>query len=40
MTKIQVACYVDGFNVYHASDDMSHAQLGALNHLKWVDCAC
>jgi hypothetical protein len=37
MTKIRVACYVDGFNIYHAIDDMSRAQRGALNHLKWLD---
>jgi len=37
MTRVRVACYVDGFNVYHAIDDMSRAQRGALNHLKWVD---
>jgi uncharacterized LabA/DUF88 family protein len=37
MTRIKVACYVDGFNVYHAIDDMSRAQQGALNYLKWLD---
>jgi Transposase, Mutator family len=34
---IWVCCYVDGFNVYHAIDDMSRATRGALNHLKWLD---
>jgi uncharacterized LabA/DUF88 family protein len=33
----RVACYIDGFNVYHAIDDLSRAQRGALNHLKWLD---
>lgn len=27
----RVACYVDGFNLYHAIDDLNKA------HLKWVD---
>lgn len=34
---IRVACYVDGFNVYHAIDDMSRATRGELNYLKWLD---
>jgi uncharacterized LabA/DUF88 family protein len=34
---IRVACYIDGFNVYHAIDDMSRATRGAKNYLKWVD---
>lgn len=34
---IRVACYIDGFNVYHAIDDASRAARGALNHLKWVN---
>jgi uncharacterized LabA/DUF88 family protein len=37
MPKIRVACYIDGFNVYHAIDDMSRVQRGKLNYLKWVD---
>ena len=37
MTEIRVACYIDGFNVYHAIDDMSRGQRGTLNHLKWLD---
>lgn len=36
-SMIRVACYVDGFNVYHAIDDMSRATRGELNHLKWLD---
>ena len=34
---IRVACYVDGFNVYHAINDMSRASGGKLNYLKWLD---
>ncbi len=37
MSKIRVCCYIDGFNVYHAIDDMSKVQRGALNYLKWLD---
>lgn len=33
---IRVACY-DGFNLYHAIDDISRASRGADNYLKWVD---
>ena len=33
---IRVACYIDGFNFYHALDDMSRATRGANNYLKWV----
>ena len=31
MTTKRVAVYVDGFNLYHALDDL------AENHLKWLD---
>ena len=31
MTAKRVAVYVDGFNLYHALDDL------AENHLKWLD---
>ncbi len=34
---IRVHCYIDGFNLYHAIDDMQRASRGALNHLKWLD---
>jgi uncharacterized LabA/DUF88 family protein len=34
---IRVHCYIDGFNIYHAIDDMSRASRGELNHLKWLD---
>jgi len=30
-TKLRVACYIDGFNLYHAIDDLRKP------HLKWVD---
>lgn len=33
---IRVACYIDGFNLFHAIDDISEASGGADNHLKWV----
>ena len=35
--SIRVCCYIDGFNVYHAIDDMNRAQRGALRHLKWLN---
>lgn len=31
MNKKRVACYIDGFNLYHAIDDLKQ------NHLKWVN---
>ena len=31
MKKIRVNAYVDGFNLYHAIDELGH------NHLKWVN---
>ncbi len=34
---IKVACYIDGFNIYHAIDEANRASRGALNHLKWVN---
>ena len=34
---IRVACYVDGFNLYHAIDSMCRIQRGKIDHLKWVD---
>jgi uncharacterized LabA/DUF88 family protein len=37
MSKIRVACYIDGFNMYHAIDDANKAARGKLNHLKWVN---
>src|SRR5579871_3111204 len=34
---IRVLCYIDGFNLYHAIDDMNRAARGTLNHLKWLN---
>ncbi len=34
---IRVACYIDGFNVYHAIDEISRAKKRTLDHLKWLD---
>jgi uncharacterized LabA/DUF88 family protein len=34
---IRVHCYIDGFNLYHAIDDMQRASRGKLNYLKWLD---
>ena len=34
--KRRVACFVDGFNLYHAIDDLRKNQK-QLNHLKWLD---
>ena len=34
---IRVACYIDGFNLYHAIDDISRASGGTDNYLKWLD---
>jgi hypothetical protein len=34
---IRIGCYIDGFNFYHAIDDMSRATRGRDNYLKWVD---
>jgi uncharacterized LabA/DUF88 family protein len=34
---IRVFCYIDGFNLYHAIDDISRASRGALSHLKWLN---
>jgi uncharacterized LabA/DUF88 family protein len=31
MSKIRVACFIDGFNVYHAIDELR------AEHLKWVN---
>jgi len=33
----RVCCYIDGFNVYHAMDDMNRVRRGAINYLKWLD---
>ncbi len=34
---IRVACYIDGFNVYHALDEISRASAGKLNYVKWLN---
>lgn len=34
---IKVACYIDGFNIYHAIDEANRAVRGARAHLKWLD---
>lgn len=33
----RVICYVDGFNLYHALDEMSHILGTHCNHYKWLD---
>lgn len=33
----RVICYVDGFNLYHAIDEMTGLLKQPCNHLKWVD---
>jgi uncharacterized LabA/DUF88 family protein len=33
----KVCCYIDGFNIYHAIDDMNRTRRGAIDHLKWLD---
>lgn len=33
---LRVSCYIDGFNLYHALDDLNRAKGGALQHYKWV----
>ncbi|MEQ6289635.1 NYN domain-containing protein [Vogesella sp. GCM10023246] len=35
--KSRVACFVDGFNLYHAIDELRDARNKPLNHLKWVN---
>jgi len=37
MQKKRVRCYIDGYNVYHAIDDINRSRRGALSHLKWLD---
>jgi uncharacterized LabA/DUF88 family protein len=34
---IRVICYIDGFNLYHAIDNISRASAGEENYLKWLD---
>lgn len=42
VTMRRVACFVDGFNLYHAIDDLNRPQrhqnnTGPKHHLKWLD---
>jgi len=42
LTKRRVACFVDGFNLYHAlaeldCDSRTKRRLNKKNHLKWLD---
>lgn len=34
---IRVHCYIDGFNLFHAIDDISRASRGELNYYKWLN---
>lgn len=35
--KSRVACFVDGFNLYHAINELRDQRGKPLHHLKWVD---
>jgi uncharacterized LabA/DUF88 family protein len=35
--KARVACFIDGFNLYHAVDNMRDDAGNALHHLKWLN---
>ncbi len=35
--SIRVACYIDGFNLYHAIDSLCRINRGSKDHLKWVN---
>lgn len=38
MSSLQrVACFIDGFNLYHAIDDLNAFSRGKSHHLKWLD---
>lgn len=41
MSKTRVSCFVDGFNLYHAIDDLNHDRRAKKHfqrqHLKWLD---
>lgn len=32
----RVSCYIDGFNLYHAIDELNYARGGSLAHFKWL----
>lgn len=35
--KKRVACFVDGFNLYHAIDELRDSKNRPLNYLKWIN---
>lgn len=35
--KLRVACFVDGFNLYHAIDELRDSRNKPMNYLKWVN---
>jgi uncharacterized LabA/DUF88 family protein len=35
--KTRVACFVDGFNLYHAIDNLRDESGRRINHLKWLN---
>ena len=38
MSSLQrVACFIDGFNLYHAIDELNQFNRGNSHHLKWLD---
>ena len=37
MKKQRVSVYIDGFNLYHAIDDLNDPKNPKWNHLKWTD---
>lgn len=36
---IRVGCYIDGFNLYHAIDQLSAGEKQGLDHFKWLNLA-
>ena len=34
---MRLACYIDGFNLYHAIDELRTPTHQCLNHLKWLN---
>lgn len=34
---LRVGCYIDGFNLYHAIDDLSAGAKQSLDHYKWLN---
>ena len=35
--KKRVSCFIDGFNLYHAIDDLGDGQGNKLHYLKWIN---